>query len=392
MHAASLRLPREKKLFLICFVFSLLAWTALVISIVGLVYGLAIGFFLLAAHAMLIASIKGHAIKLSNQQLPELHTRVREACRALGIAQLPDVYVMQAGGMLNAFATKFLGRNFVVIYSDLLEASDEQGRELDMIIGHELGHLALGHLKWLLFLAPGKLLPWLGSAYSRACEYSCDRCGLEVVGDLNDASRGLVVLASGGKYAARVNLRQFVRQAEENRGFWGTVYELNASHPLLPKRIAALANYQNPGAIKLPGRSLLAYPVAPLFGLAVPGGGAAGPLIAVAIIGMLAAIAIPQFKQYQVRAEQLQLQSAVATTLQEFSTEAAAYRAEHGRWPCSEQDLDSARVSAVAARGWELWVNCEESSLALIYPQEEQQHYRIVYLESGGIEQGVLNE
>ena len=114
-------------------------------------------------------------------------------------------------------------------------------------------------------------------------------------------------------------------------------------------------------------------------------------MIVVAISGILAAVAIPQFKQYQARAGQLQLQSAVATTLQEFSTEAAAYRAAHGSWPCSEQELDAARVSAAAARGWELWVNCEDSYLALIYPQEEQKHYRIVYLESGGIEEGVLD-
>jgi Zn-dependent protease with chaperone function len=392
MHAASLRLPREKNLFRFCFVFSLLIWTLLVISIVGLLYGLVIGFFLLAAHALMLAYIKGHAIKLSEHQLPELYARVRAACKTLGIDQIPEVYVMQAGGMLNAFATKFLGRNFVVVYSDLLEACDERSRELDMILGHELGHLALGHLKWLLFLAPGKILPWFGSAYSRACEYSSDRCGLEVVGDLNTASRGLVVLASGGKYASQVNLNQFVRQAEENSGFWGTIFELNASHPFLPKRVAALANYRQPGAIKVPGRSLLAYPVAPLFGLVTPGGAAAGPLIAVAVIGILAAIAIPQFQQYRALAAQQQMESSLATSLEDFYTAATTYHAEQGSWPCSEQNLDAARVAEVTARGWELRVSCQDNYLALVYPVGQQQHYRVVMFDSGEIEEGVLEE
>jgi Zn-dependent protease with chaperone function len=392
MHAASLRLPCEKKLFLFSFVFSLLLWTILVISIVGLVYGLAIGFFLLAAHALMLAYIKGHAIKLSEQQLPELYARVRTACKTLGIERLPEVYIMQAGGMLNAFATKFFGRNFVVIYSDLLEACDERGRELDMIIGHELGHLALGHLKWLLFLAPGKIIPWLGAAYSRACEYSSDRCGLEVVGDLNTASRGLVVLAAGGKYASQVNLNQFVRQAAENSGFWGTIFELNASHPFLPKRVAALANYRQPGAIKVPGRSLLAYPVAPLFGLVTPGGAAAGPLIAVAIIGVLAAIAIPQFQQYRARAAQQQTDTSITTTLQDFYAASTDYHAERGSWPCNEQDLDADGVAEVIAKGWELRVSCEDNYLALVYPVGLEQHYRVVLFDSGEIEEGVLEE
>jgi len=392
MHAATLRLPREKNLFLICFIFSLIVWILLVVSLVGLVYGLAIGFFLMAAHAMMLAYIKGHAVKLSTRQLPELYDRFGEACRTLGIEQVPDVYVMQAGGMLNAFATKFLGRNFVVIYADLLEACDEKSLEMDMIIGHELGHLALGHLKWLLFLVPGKILPWLGSAYSRACEYSSDRCGLEVAGNLNAASRGLVVLASGGKYASRVDLREFVRQAEENKGFWGSVFELNASHPFLPKRVAALVNFKNPGAVKVPGRSLLAYPVAPLFGVVVPGGAAAGPLIAVAIIGMLAAIAIPQFEQYRAQAAQLQEQNAIAATLQDFYTESAAFHAARGNWPCSEQDLNATSVSAVAARGWEIRMSCQDNFLALVFPVDQEKHYRIVYFDSGEVTEGVLEE
>jgi len=392
MYAATLRLPREQKLFLICFVFSLLAWIALVVSMVGLVYGLAIGFFLLAAHAMLLAYIKGHAIKLSNQQLPDLYARVRVACTSLGLQQVPDVYVMQAGGMLNAFATKFLGRNFVVIYSDLLEACDEQSKEIDMIIGHELGHLALGHLKWLLFLAPGKILPWIGSAYSRACEYSCDRCGLEVVGNLNAASRGLVVLATGGKYASRVNLHQFVKQAEDNSGFWGTIYELNASHPFLPKRVAALVNFKNPGAVKVPRRSPLAYPVAPLFGMVVPGGAAAGPLVAVVIIGILAAVAIPQFQQYQARAQQEQLQATVATTLDNLYAESIEYQSTQGSWPCSETDFNAGRLAEIVERGWEIRMSCQDNYLALVYPRAGQQHYRVVFYDSGEIEEGVLNE
>src|SRR6185436_4087983 len=149
------------------------------------------------------------------------------------------------GGLLNAFATKLLSRRFIIIFSDLLEASDVDdgsGRvnELDFVIGHELGHLAAGHLATRLFLLPARILPLLGPAYSRACEYTCDACGHAITGNLDVSSRALAILAAGPSAARRVNLDAFVGQRATAGNFWMAVYELNSSHPYLSKRVAAL--------------------------------------------------------------------------------------------------------------------------------------------------------
>ena len=48
-------------------------------------------------------------------------------------------------------------------------------------------------------------------------------------------------------------------------------------------------------------RNVLAYPLAPLLGVATPSGSA--PLVMVAIVGIIAAIAIPQFAQYRKKAD-----------------------------------------------------------------------------------------
>jgi hypothetical protein len=199
----------------------------------------------------------------------------------------------------------------VVIYTDLLEACGEEGKEIDMIIGHEIGHLALGHLKWLWFLIPSRIVPLLGSAYSRACEYSCDRCGNEAAGDMQAAARGLTILAAGGTYGKLTDLRAYVMQVKDTGGFWASVYELNASHPYLPKRIAALLNSQRPGLVPAVGRNPFAYPLAPFFGVASTGGSA--PLVMVAMVGIMAAIAIPQFETYRNKADMAMLNSTLVS-------------------------------------------------------------------------------
>lgn len=388
MKAQELRSGSEKRLYMVCAFVSLVVWAVVVVTIVGLLYGLLIGFFLFVAHALFIAHIKGNGVKLSETQLPAVYRKVLEATQKLGLDKAPEAYVMQAGGMLNAFAAKFVGWNFIVVYSDLLEACDEDTRAMDMIIGHEVGHLALGHLKLVWFLLPAHLIPWLWPAYSRQREYSCDRCGYEVAGDYGSAARGLAVLAAGGKYGKQVDLDAFIKQLDDTKGFWTSVYELNASHPYLPKRIAALVNLKSPGAIPLPGRHPLAYPLAPIFALGSPAG--AGPLIMIAIIAILAAIAIPQYETFRARSEQVIMDS----SLNEINNAATQYQVRTGAWPCSMEDLQLQQLVSVASvKQWQLVVNCKERLAAVVYKDKSgKKVYRAIYFDSGQIEAGNFNE
>lgn len=388
MKAKELRVGSERVLYRISFFFSLVAWLVIAITIVGLVYGLFIGFFLFVAHALMIAHIKGGAVKISEVQFPGLHKKILEASRKLGLEKAPEAYVMQAGGALNAFATKFIGRNFIVLYSDLLEACEENGKEMDMIIGHEIGHLALGHLKSVWFLIPARVIPWLWPAYSKAREYSCDRCGYEVAGEFGPAAKGLAILAAGGKYGQLVNLDAFVKQAADTRGFWTSVYELNASHPFLPKRVAALVNYKNPGTVPSVGRHPLAYPLAPMFAMGSPAG--AGPLVLVMIIAILAAIAIPQFMTFRQRAEKAVMDG----SLKEMASAAQQYQVTKGAWPCTFDELNLPGAAAMAkAKNWEVEVNCEHRLAAVIYKANDgKRHYRAIYFDSGEFEDGTLKD
>jgi Zn-dependent protease with chaperone function/type II secretory pathway pseudopilin PulG len=313
-----LRYPNEQPLFVLGVALSALAWLALAVSIVGIFYGLIGLLFTLVAHALFLANVKGNGVRVSPQQFPELYERCKQVAQTLGLAPMPEVYIIQAGGALNAFATKLLNRRFVIIYSHLADDCQDP-RQLDFVVGHEMGHLAAGHLTWNAFLWPFMLLPWLGAAYLRAREYTSDRCGYSVVGDVESAMRGLIVLAAGGKHAAQADVGAFMDQRRETGQFWSAVLELVSSHPYLCKRVAALQELHQPGSAAPVGRNILAYPLAPILGLAAagPAGGGASLLVVVAVIGIIAAIAIPSLLRARVSANE-------AATIGEIRTFLAA--------------------------------------------------------------------
>ena len=234
------RWPSELPLQAVCILVSLGIYALLVLSIVGAVYAAAFAVLFLAAQAVLVAYVRGSAVRLGPEQFPELHRRVLDIARRIDLDDVPDAYLMQAGGALNAFATRLLGLNVIVLYSELLAACGDNAAARDMIIGHELGHIKAGHLQLRWLLAPSMLVPFLGTALSRAREYTCDRYGLAGAGDLTGALLGLTVLAAGGKHAPAVNRRALALQRADLNTGWLTIGEWLGSHPPLAKRLAAL--------------------------------------------------------------------------------------------------------------------------------------------------------
>ena len=309
MLAQTCRSQKERTLFVLAAIFSSVMWLLLVVTIVGLLYAPFVAVAAFFAHALFMAHITGNGVRLGSRQMPEIYKRVEAAAQRLGMQKVPEVYVVQSGGILNAYATKLLSRQFVILNAEIIDAcmaadpTDDPDRmtALDFVIAHELGHLALGHLTWNMFLLPAHIVPLLGPAYSRAREYSCDACGAAVVDNLDTSSRALAVLAAGGQ-ARQINLDAFVEQRHETGGFFMALYELNTSHPYLTKRVAALRQLARPGTATVPGRSAFSYVLAPFFAVMI-GGPVAFSMIVVMYVGIFAAIAIPNFVKFQERAK-----------------------------------------------------------------------------------------
>ncbi len=295
----NLTLPKEGTYFIFVLILSVLFWALIAVSIIGIVYALFIGFFVWLGNGLLIAYLRSEAVRVSERQLPELYASFGKVCEQLGVVRPPALYVLQAGGMLNAFATRFAGRDFVVVYSDFLEALGPSSSEMKFILGHELGHIKSRHILKQLFLAPGLFFPLAGPAYRRAWESSCDRYGAYAAQDVDGAVRAMMVLGGGRQHGPALSADVFASQLVEERGFFVSLHELTSTYPTLSRRVTDLLALGTGARPAQPPRNPFAY----LVGLFIPGGnvgGGGGPVAAmmmIVIIGLMAAMAIPAFQK-----------------------------------------------------------------------------------------------
>jgi Zn-dependent protease with chaperone function/Tfp pilus assembly major pilin PilA len=318
----SLVYKHEKTLFTIKLVISALVWLLLIVGTVGiaLIYMLFFYIAYLFAQSGLIAYLKGNGVKIGSEQFPDIYERFVSCCQKLGINEHPEIYIINGGGELNAFATKFLGRNFVVLYSNIVDAMTENPDALNFYIGHELGHIQRKHLKWAAFLSPASLLPVIGAAYSRAREYTCDQFGRACCDNPDNALRGLASLAAGDRRWATLKMTSYLEQARQTSGFWMSFHEFISDYPWLVKRAARIKdpNYH------APSRNTLAA----FFSLFIPRMGSGGGIVVIVMVGILASIAIPAYEDYIVRAkvsEGLALAASAKSAVAENATDAQPF-------------------------------------------------------------------
>lgn len=298
---------KERPLFVVSLLISLIFWLAVILGTLGvaLVYIVFFFIFYLFVQSAFISHLKGTAVKITEEQFPDLYQRVQACCDKIGLNPAPDAYLLHADGVFNALATRFLGRNFIALYSDVVDALESHPGAVNFYIGHELGHIHRKHLLWAPILFPAGIPPLLGAAYSRAREYTCDRYGLACCEKSEDAAIGLGALAAGGRRWRSLNKEKYASQSRVAKGFWMSFHELIGDYPWLVKRMAMLNTLPQKQPPRLPGRHPLAWVLA-LFVPRVGAGGAGGAIVIIAIVGIMAAIAIPAYQDYvkKARAEQ----------------------------------------------------------------------------------------
>ncbi|MBD2597382.1 M48 family metallopeptidase [Nostoc spongiaeforme FACHB-130] len=166
------------------------------------------------------------SVLVSENQLPDLHKLLLEACKVLDI-EPPQLYVRQHPAP-NAYTFAMRGKQpFVVLHTSLIDILTPE--EIQAVIAHELGHLKCDHSVYLtpvnLLVLAAAIVPNVGNflaqaiqtqllEWLRCAEFTCDRAALLATQNPKVVMSVLMKLAGGSPtLAPQLNLDAFVAQA-----------------------------------------------------------------------------------------------------------------------------------------------------------------------------------
>jgi Zn-dependent protease with chaperone function len=214
----------------------------------GLLLLLIIPFVLLAKLATTILKgiitglIKGNSIQLSASQYPEIYSIIKEEAKKIGLKELPETYVMH--GPFNGFVMSFARAKILCLFSGVIETALTGNYEVvRFVIAHELCHIKRKHLFKEKILFPSNFIPFLYKAYSRGCEFTCDRAGYTA--SPKGSIEGVLIMTAGKEIYKRFNVEQHIESANANANFWTWLSEKFLTHPHLYKRLTAIRDFSN---------------------------------------------------------------------------------------------------------------------------------------------------
>jgi Zn-dependent protease with chaperone function len=203
--------------------------------------------------AMLIRShhqsLMARAMRVDRARTPDLAQWVAECGLKLQPGQV-DVFLVNQK-QVNAYTFGISSPKVLVLFTSLLNVMT--GDELKFIIGHEMGHVVLGHT-WLNTIIGGMAgIPApFGAAvvlytafrwWNRMCEFSADRAGLLACGDIHTAISALVKLAAPEIRSQHEFERALALIDAEDDLASNRLAEVFQTHPMLIRRINALRDY-----------------------------------------------------------------------------------------------------------------------------------------------------
>jgi Zn-dependent protease with chaperone function len=212
------------------------------------------------------AASLGAAVRLGQDQLPEIWALHRQVFNTLDMDEAPDLYLTQFP-LANAYAIG-TDRPIVLLNSELVRILDEEGRRI--VLAHEAAHIQSDHVLYrtalliLLQIGSGARLPLLAGLpllairmalleWSRAAELSCDRAAALVTRDPQAVCHSLMVLAAG-EAAEQLNLDAFIAQGMDYEvtgsgleGLTRRMQDLNVTHPMPVRRVRMLLDWVREG-------------------------------------------------------------------------------------------------------------------------------------------------
>ena len=201
--------------------------------------------FSAAGNALTRAYMFGNYVLVGPEQFPHIDRMVKEGAQRLGMSEAPLTFVYNSSGVINAMALRLIGKGrYIWLTSALIDTDNEE--QLRFVIGHELGHHVAGHLDTLPYILrwPVFAVPFLGAAYSRGRELTCDRIGAFLVQDMEISRSALQVLACGSaKLNSQMNAAAFAAQEKLVPPIAGFFVKAMSGYPSLTKRVEEVARW-----------------------------------------------------------------------------------------------------------------------------------------------------
>lgn len=189
------------------------------------------------------------ATQVNQQTAPGLIDPILESRKRLQVEAV-DIFIAP-NRTLNAYTFGLTSPKAIVLHNALFQVMDRD--EMQFIIGHEMGHVALGHT-WLNSLIGGMagipapyaasyLLVLIFRWWNRSCEYSADRAGLLACANPGKAVTALVKLEAGGRISPESLEHAMQKIQAEDDDPLSSLAELTATHPMIIKRIEQIRKY-----------------------------------------------------------------------------------------------------------------------------------------------------
>lgn len=215
------------------------------------------GIFILVMLVLSYTTMQSHhqmlmqkATLATDESLPGLGKIIIENKKRLQVEPV-DIFIAPDRS-LNAYTFGLSSPKAIVLHSALFRVMDAE--EIQFILGHEMGHVALGHT-WLNSLIGGMagipapyaasyLLALIFRWWNRSCEFSADRAGLLACNQPAKAVRALVKLEAGSAAVSPETMERILEkiQAEDDNPI-SSLLELTATHPMIVKRIEQIRKY-----------------------------------------------------------------------------------------------------------------------------------------------------
>lgn len=198
------------------------------------------------------AYTRSMSLRITKKNFPEVYELIENYAKKLGMKKVPEAYVMQENGVLNAFSAYIIGRQYIQINAEIFEVAYREHHDMDslgFIIAHEMAHIYYGHatLHYNLPILFAQSVPLFSSIASRTREYSCDRLAQRVSG--SDGVSAMFMLMVDRHLYPLVDREDYLEQAKKQKGFFVWITNLFSTHPIMCKRIIALDQKEGSGKL-----------------------------------------------------------------------------------------------------------------------------------------------